>query len=122
MARDGKTNRILQVWTERGTDGEIVHVEGEVDLTSAHELREHLNKIVGGTRPIIIDFSKLGYLDLQGVRALEECYRGAQHHGQHMVLVGSTPIVHKLLTILNLNQRIPVVDSLGEALQLIKAD
>jgi anti-anti-sigma regulatory factor len=63
----------------------------------------------------------LGYLDLQCVRVLQECYRGAQQHGRRVVLVGSTPIVHKLLTILKLNQRIPLVDSLGEALQLIKA-
>ena len=114
------TPEIFEAWSEETPSGYILHVRGEVDLLTAPSFRGHLMQLVGRGRSIIVDCAQLQYLDMKGVHVLEECHREANQLGQRLVLVGSYPIVHKILAIIKLNQRIPVVDSLGEALKALK--
>ena len=104
MERKRNLNHTLKIWAEHDTGGDIVHIRGVVDLISAPKLRKLLNKIIGGPHPIVVDSRGLDYLDLHGVRVLQECHRNAQQHGQRLVFVGSTSKVHKLLTMVKLDQ------------------
>jgi anti-anti-sigma factor len=104
MERKRNLNHTLKIWAEHDTGGDIVHIRGVVDLISAPKLRKLLNKIIGGPHPIVVDSRGLDYLDLHGVRVLQKCHRNAQQHGQRLVFVGSTSYVHKLLTLLKLDQ------------------
>jgi anti-anti-sigma factor len=113
---------ILQARYEETPSALILHLRGEVDGLTAPLFREHLLRLVGLDRPIIVDCHQLQYLDMRGVRVLEDCHREAARQGQRLVLVGSVPLVHKILTIVELSQRIPVVDSMGEALRILEQE
>ena len=75
---------------------------------------------LGHGRPTIVDCSELQYLDMTGVHVLENCHRRAEHQGQRLVLIGSVPLVHQLLAIVELDQRLAVVETMGDALKLVR--
>ena len=108
----------LQLWVEESAVGTIVHVRGEIDLGSASSLRARLMQLIGG-HPIIVDCSEIHYLDMQGIRVLEECHRQAEQEGQRLVLVGSSPLVRKILAIVKLDQRLPVLHTMEEAINAL---
>jgi anti-anti-sigma factor len=112
----------LQLSSEETPSASILHARGEVDLLSGPVLREHLMRLIieGRGVPVIADFSGLRYLDRKGVRVLEDCYRRAELQGSRLILVGSIPLVHQILTIVKLDQRIPVVATMGEALKVLE--
>jgi anti-sigma B factor antagonist len=117
---DGIESTILRVDLEDHPAGRVVRVRGEIDLSTIALFRERLAECIDGTQPVIIDCSGLEYLDMSAVRAFEDFHRSVSLQDRQVVIVGSVPIVHKVLEIVKLNQRIPLVDTLGEALRLIE--
>src|SRR5579859_1513646 len=105
---------ILQTWSEDIPSGSILHVLGEADLSSAPSLRTALMRLIDRGRSVIVDCSELQYLDMTAVHALEECHERAEQLGQRFVLVGSVPSVHRILMIIKLHERMPVVDTRSE--------
>jgi len=56
---------------------------------------------------------------MKGVHVLEDCHERAEQLGQRLVLVGSVPLIHRILIIIKLHERMPVVDTVGEALAIL---
>ncbi len=110
---------ILRTWSEDTPSSSILHVRGEVDLCSAPCFRTDLVQLIGRGRPVVVDFSELQFLDMKGIHVLEDCNRLAEQRGQRLVLVGSVPLVHKILTIAKVKERICVVDTVAEALEVL---
>ena len=113
-------NQVLQVRIEDTSSVRSVRLRGEADLTSPAVFHQSLTLIIGDHRPIVVDFSQLKYLDMSGVRVLEEVHRKRTQRGQPIALLGSAPIVHTLLATVHVNQRIPVVESIGKALEFLQ--
>ena len=111
--------KILHTWSEDIPSGSILHMRGELDLCSAPSFRTDLVQLIGRGRPVVVDFSELQFLDMRGIHVLEDCNRLAEQRGQRLVLVGSVPLVHKILTIAKVRERICVVDTVGEALKAL---
>ncbi|HLW47783.1 MAG TPA: STAS domain-containing protein [bacterium] len=111
--------KILQTWSEETAAGSILHVRGEMDLSSAPFVRAELMRLVGRGGAVIVDCSQLQYLDMSGIHVLEDCHQEAEEQGQCLVLVGSVPLVHRILTIVGLNRRMPVVDTIGAAREFL---
>jgi anti-anti-sigma factor len=112
----------LQLSFEETTSASVLHIRGEVDLLSAPSLQEHLMRLIieGRGVPIILDCAKLQYLDMRGVRVLEDCYLKAEQQGLQLIVVGSVPLVHEILAIVKRDQRLPlVVETMGEALKAL---
>jgi anti-anti-sigma factor len=118
---EDSTAEVLQVSSEETASASVLHVHGEVDAFSAPLLQEQLMRRITEGRgvPVIVDCAELRYLDMKGVRVLENCHRRAERQGVRLVIVGSSPLVHRILTIVELDQRIPVVDTMGEALKAL---
>jgi len=110
---------ILHTWSEDIPSGSILHVLGEADLSSAPSLQTALMRVIDRGRSVIVDCSELRYLDMTGVHALENCHERAEHLGQRFVLVGSVPSVHRILMIIKLHERMPVVDTIEGALAIL---
>lgn len=97
----------------------VLHVAGEIDFMTAPCLKQHVDQLIGRGLPIIVDCSVLRYLDMAGIHVLEDCHQRAEQAGQRLFLVGSAPLVHKIFAITQLNQRIPLFDTMGEALKAV---
>lgn len=108
--------RIFHAWPDEIPSVLVLHVAGEIDLMTAPCLKLHVDQLIGRGLPIIVDCSELRYLDLAGIHALEDCHQRAEQAEQRLLLVGSTPLVHNIFVITQLNQRVPLFDTMGEAL------
>ncbi len=64
---------LLQCWMQESARALIVYASGEVDLSTAPELKRHILGALKQQTPLILDFSRLTYLDGSGIRVLEEC-------------------------------------------------
>ncbi|HLW48919.1 MAG TPA: STAS domain-containing protein [bacterium] len=90
----------------------VLHVEGDVDLSSASMLA---TAIADGYRPnrrLIVDMRRVHFLDGAGIRVLESA---AREHPGRFVVAGPSPAIHRLFAILNLLDAVPVVASLDVA-------
>lgn len=81
---------MLEIWDEKNGDRCHVHVEGELDVSSTPELRQHLDEVLGrrGTREIIIHLDRAGYLDSTAVGALMTALKRAREAGAELLLAG----------------------------------
>jgi anti-sigma B factor antagonist len=61
----------LELESHSSADGETVVVRGEIDMATAPQLREVLNKLVdGGAARIVLDCRGLDFLDSSGIGVL----------------------------------------------------
>lgn len=75
----------------------VLAMEGEVDVATSHLLRDELNDIVeSGHRRIIIDMTRVTYMDSSGLGALVQVHRILGNKGS-LALVGCRPAVERVL-------------------------
>lgn len=96
-------------------DGEVVvHVAGEVDLSSAPLLASKLREAVAGdgSRPaeIVVDLGEVSFLDAQGLAALQQAGRLAAQAGGKLSLARPSNMIRRLLGIAGLQAALPVLE------------
>jgi anti-sigma B factor antagonist len=94
-------------------------IQGEIDLSNAAVLQARLEAAVDEGRHVVVDLTDVTFLDLRGVEVLEAVHRRTKAHGRRMVLVASSPIVHRVLDIAEVFKAIPTADSTAQALELL---
>jgi anti-anti-sigma factor len=81
---------MLEIWDEHSGDHCHVHVQGEVDISSTQELRQHLSEVLQrrGTKAIVVHLDRAGHLDSTAVGALMMALRQAREAGAELLLAG----------------------------------
>jgi anti-anti-sigma factor len=105
---------ILEVRTE-DRDG-FVHVAlmGELDLSTVAKVQEELRKIEAGSPPtLVVDLSKLTFLDSTGLRCIVTADERAREEGRRMVIVRGPDPVQRVFAITRLEERLEMVDDAG---------
>ena len=113
------SSRNFEAWSEELPVVSVLHVEGEVDLLTAPALKQHVVQLIGQGRLIIVDCSALRYIDMTGIHVLEDCHKRADQAGEQLCVVGSAPLVHHILAVTQLNQRVPLFATMAQALKAI---
>jgi len=98
-------------------DGGVVKVElaGRMDAQGTEAIERKLMDCVGAHRSIILDMSAVDLLTSTGVRALLLVAKAASRRGGKVALLGPDANVRKVLEIANLDELIPIRQSLEEA-------
>jgi anti-sigma B factor antagonist len=112
--------QILEVETVDRNDG-LVHVvlRGELDLSTVSKVEEELGQIEKSLPPtVVLDLSKLTFLDSTGLRCLVTADERARQSGRRVVLVRGPTSVHRVFTITRLEERLEMVDDASA----VKAD
>jgi anti-sigma B factor antagonist len=102
---------ILEVET-MDRDG-LVHVvlRGELDLSTVSKVQEELERIEKSSPPtVVLDLSKLSFLDSTGLRCLVTADERARQSGRRFVLVRGPATVQRVFTITRLEDRLEIVD------------
>jgi anti-anti-sigma factor len=102
---------ILEVRTE-DRDG-LVHVAlmGELDLSTVAKVQEELRKIEAGSPPtVVMDLSKLTFLDSTGLRCIVTADERAREAGRRVVIVRGPDPVQRVFAITRLEERLEMVD------------
>jgi anti-sigma B factor antagonist len=102
---------ILEVRTE-DRDG-LVHVAllGELDLSTVAKVQEELRRIEAGSPPtLVVDLSKLTFLDSTGLRCIVTADERAREAGRRVVIVRGPDPVQRVFSITRLEERLEMVD------------
>ena len=102
---------ILDVSTE-DRDG-LVHLAlvGELDLSTVAKVQEELRRIEAGSpATLVVDLSKLSFLDSTGLRCIVTADERARQEGRRIVIVRGPDAVQRVFAITRLDDRLEMVD------------
>lgn len=95
--------------------GIVVAVSGDIDATNSDQVSEYVHRFVSGDRALIVDFTDIGFLGVQGLRALLALADACRRAGVDCAVVAGQS-VHRLLRIVG-RRHVLAVASVAEALQ-----
>ncbi len=105
---------LLEINVEAGESGPVVRLSGEADLSDAGRLGDTLNaQISSGVRHLTIDLSGLRFADSAAIGTLVEAHRALKRQGGTLELVELQPEVARTLSLLGVDQVIPVRPQAG---------
>ena len=102
---------ILDVSTE-DRDG-LVHLSllGELDLSTVAKVQEELRRIEANSpATLVVDLSKLTFLDSTGLRCIVTADERARTDGRRIVIVRGPDAVQRVFAITRLDERLEMVD------------
>ena len=105
---------ILDVSTE-DRDG-LVHVAlvGELDLSTVAKVQEELRRVEGSSpATLVVDLSKLTFLDSTGLRCIVTADERARDEGRRIVIVRGPDAVQRVFAITRLDDRLEMVDDVS---------
>lgn len=95
----------------------VIHISGEVDMSSSPDLRKVLLHEVRQKRPkIIIDLSGVSYIDSSGLATLIECLQGVSKYKGTLIIVGLRPNVRDVFEIAKLDEVFDLRETVDEAM------
>jgi anti-sigma B factor antagonist len=102
---------ILEIKTEDRNG--LVHVAlvGELDLSTVAKVQEELRRVeADAPATVVVDLSKLTFLDSTGLRCIVTADERARDQGRRVVIVRGPDPVQRVFTITRLEERLEMVD------------
>ena len=82
------------------TDGAtVIHVRGEIDMTTAERLRDAIEPLMGPKQTIILDFSEVEFMDSSCLKVLVQARGRLTENGGSLILRNPSTAAHRLLTV-----------------------
>ncbi len=113
---------LLVVESEVRPDAVLVHVSGEIDSSSAPELRSQLESALrqaGGqdSRLLIVDLNGVTYFGSAGLNAVLDVHKQGLRAGTSVRLVADNGLVVRPIEVTNLDSLLELYPSLPDALE-----
>jgi anti-sigma B factor antagonist len=106
----------LRVSSEQADDGAIrVALAGELDLASAPQIEEELDRIEQeNPSMILLDLRELEFMDSTGLRAILTADARAREAGRRFVVVRGSKNIQRVFEVTRLDERVEIVDDPSE--------
>ena len=113
---------LAEVTLEADGDTVVAHVHGEVDLSNVDDIRTVLIEVVSHELEcLVLDLTDTTYLDSTGVRLLFELAERLHGRRQELrLVVNEEAMVHRVIVLTQLNQRVPLDDTVDAALSALR--
>jgi anti-sigma B factor antagonist len=99
----------------------IVEVQGEVDLYSSPKMREALVGLTDGKSPaVLVDLSRVEYMDSSGVATLVEGLQRARQYGGQFKLAGLAPAIRDVFRFARLEKVFEIYEDTQAALRAVR--
>jgi anti-anti-sigma factor len=113
---------LLVVDSEVRAEAVLAHVSGEIDSSSAGELRSELEsalQLAEGqeSRLLIIDLQGVTYFGSAGINAVLDCHKQGLRTGVSVRLVADNELVVRPIEVTNLDSLLDLYPSLPDALE-----
>lgn len=95
----------LSIATTRSLDGEVeISPRGEIDVDTAHEVREAVAGVMKDARPsqINLNLREVSFIDSVGISALVSGFQAAEVGGAKLVVTEPSRFVHRQLWVTGL--------------------
>jgi len=112
----------LRLSSERRDGSLIVAIGGELDIVTSRQLDEHLMRARGKARRVILDLSDVEFMDTSSLAVIVGHWKRLEAAGGTLVLAGARYRYTKTLWITGLADRLPMYDTVDEALAAAQAD
>lgn len=93
----------------------LVTVSGEIDIATAGQLRARLAGAVGGGQQVIVDLSRVSFIDAAGAGILAGAAARAAARGGSLRLAAAGRQVRRVLVLTGLDRSIPLAATVAEA-------
>jgi anti-anti-sigma factor len=88
-----------------GADGVRIELVGELDLSVAGRLRDRLDALAGPGATVVLDLSKLDFIDSSGIHAIITYHRQAEQDGWALLVEQQmTLAVRRVINVMGLDQ------------------
>ena len=113
---------LATVMVERHGELQVVRLAGEVDISNAGSLEDHISEAVpNDAAGLVIDLSDTGYLDSAGIRMLFELGQRLGGRRQPVaVVVPPDSLIRHALAVTELGQAVPMHDSFDAAVEALR--
>lgn len=102
---------ILEVETQQRDGLAHVVLRGELDLSTVNKVQEELRRVEADAPAVVVlDLSKLTFLDSTGLRCLVTADQRARDADRRVVLVRGPDPVQRVFSITRLEERLEMVD------------
>ena len=107
----------LTLTTEVRADSTVLHVAGELDLSTVAVFDAELERALA-LGPVVVVLSECTFIDSSALQSLVRAHRGAPEHEQHgaLALVAPSQPARRVLEIAALDRLVPIFDTLDDAL------
>jgi anti-sigma B factor antagonist len=101
----------LEIITEQGEGQARIALVGELDIASAPQFEEGLEKVEAGAPAVLVlDLRKVEFIDSTGLRAVISADERARSGGRRLVIIRGTTAVERVFSVTQLDQRLEIVD------------
>ena len=104
----------LEIRLVGGEDEILVEVEGELDLASARRLERRLQYAIAVADRVVLDVAALTFVDVAGLRPVLQAADDLRRRGGTLVVVGARGGVRRLVTVLEVGDRLGLVENRAE--------
>jgi anti-anti-sigma factor len=106
--------QILEIDTEERDGYTSVALRGELDLSTVGQVQEALDRVEQSEPAVlVVDLSKLAFLDSTGLRCLVTADERAREQGRRFVILRGPDAVHRFFSIRGLEQRLEILDDIS---------
>jgi len=109
------TDYELRVRVRRQPGYTLVTVSGEIDIATVPRLRGRLAAAAAGGRSVIVDMSRVGFIDASGLGVLARAAGQARARGTTLHVAGASRQVQRLFAITGLDHAIPLARTVSQA-------
>lgn len=94
----------------------VCRIEGEIDINSSPDIKKAFDKLISKKEPkMIINFSKVTYVDSSGLATLVEVLKNMRTYGGRMRLANLSPKIKSLFEITKLDKLFEILADEEEA-------
>jgi anti-sigma B factor antagonist len=90
-----------------------VHLRGELDLAGAPRVTDMLRRLQERGERVVLDLDELTFIDMSGLRVVLEAAESASRDGWGFAVTRGSAPVRRLVTLVQLDGRLPVDGSSG---------
>jgi len=108
----------MQVRTENKNGLVVCQVDGEIDINTAPDIKKAFDKMISKKEPkIIVNLSKVTYVDSSGLATLVEILKNMRSYGGKMKLTNLSPKVKSLFEITKLEKLFDILIDEKDAIE-----
>lgn len=114
----------MSVWKEQLTgDIWLVGISGRLDQSQTTDLEESLQKLLDeGHNRLVIDLSKVTYVNSGGLRCLVTIWRQARDRGGNVVLCNLSERISRVFVVVGFDKVFEIYSSRAKALESLAGD
>ena len=100
----------------------FIKIDGEIDHHSSAELRTRIDEYIQGsnTKYIVMDFSKVGFMDSSGIGMVVGRYKNIKRVGGELCIISAGKSIKRILEMSGITSLIPIYNNQEEFLGVVK--